>query len=197
MALYTVSVQATYGGQQIANVFGMGSDTVDAPETPAAAQVIADLVGPAFVTHIGAQQTSNLTYQKCVVRGAVNASVVAEKTLGQNGGASGTLGLPGFVVIKAKVVSGTLGRNGVGRMGFSGINETQTDGPNPNQITPATIAVWQTNVDAFLAAVNAGTSSMVVISRKGSTPLVKVVNGSNVTSIQVQSGLGSRLSRLR
>ena len=124
MAQYVASVQATYGGQSIANVFGMATDAAGGAETSAQAAVIAEKVATAWVAHFATNQVVQLAYSKTVVRGAGNASVVAEQAMTATGQATGATGLPGFVVIKAKVVTTTLGRTGTGRGG-------QSDSPTP------------------------------------------------------------------
>lgn len=197
MALYTATVIATAGGQDVRNVFGCVTDGED----------FEAFIGAAVRT---AWQTRMLPHihQDYVMSGVdvvkENAEVAGVFTPRTGGGVGVQNGerAPLWVCASVRLQTALRGRAGQGRTGIGPLSEAYVagDGLAATQVGPFTAAVagFLTDVNAALAPENGG---LAVLSRyKGVDAAGKPIKrpavlGTKVTSTAVNPFLGSRLTR--
>jgi hypothetical protein len=97
-------------------------------------------------------------------------------------------GVPAQVAVLCKKNTNLGGRQGRGRMYIPGLDET-TVGEN-GSIAPGTVVLWQTEVDAFEAALGPATDGMVLLHGNSLSP-------TEVTSLVIDGRVATQRRRLR
>lgn len=193
MGLYRSTIHGTQDGQTVDVIMGwLGSDPTDVSN----ATNIAQRVAQDWQTYLLPQLADDyaITSVDCV--GVDNPTVGATYTISDNG-SSTTLPLPVFVVANVHLITGVRGRSYTGRFGIPGLTTDYVDNANPNYLDSAAQTTLQTAVGDFISHVETGYGAIklaVVSTISGGTPRTPPI-GTDVTTAEVRSAFGSRVSR--
>ncbi len=199
MGVYAVAIEGFSAGQVIINSMAgivIGA-TVD--ESPQEAADVAAIFRGAWEDNILARLCNVYQFVGVTARGVLNAEVSGFAAAVNTAGGSAAEPLPTFAAIRWRLQTAQPGRAGRGRTGLSPVPENTTDAAAPNSINAVNRAAYQANADAFLADLNNSLPSvaLVVVSRfLNGVPRADPI-ASLVTSIAVDTRLGTRVSRLR
>ncbi len=199
MANYEISILGTQGGRNIVNTHGLTIGDAFSPEDPAEAAVAAERAFLAWKQAFLVRLSSSYTALSAVARGVLDGGVSGVSTSGPQAGARAEPPMPTFVCGRIRLNTALGGRAGRGRTGLPGLIETYTSGLDMNTLDGAALIDLRPQVSQWFNALQgvAPTSTLTVISRilKGVPRVAPVI--SQVTSVQLEAGLGTRVSRLR
>ncbi len=206
MSGYSVAMIGNMAGQVIINSLASFTGSSSGPGLVEEATDTARVFRDAWQAQIMPALSSQYSFDRVEARSTTNPLIIGSVTATVPAGNAPGAPLPTFACARIKLNTATPGRAGRGRTGLAGIRESTTLDNAPNTLDLGTVSDLQTRMDAFLAALLAATPSckLAVVSRfQGTTADGQPVPRpggpltSFVTSIQVQTKLGTRVSRLR
>jgi hypothetical protein len=199
MASYEVSILGTMSGKTVVNVHGYTVGDAFGAETGVEAAEAAERAFLAWKQHLVPPQSNKYQVQSAVARGVLDGGISGVSISAPLSGSAVASALPTFVACRLKLQATASGRAGRGRTGIAGVPEEMTDVIDTNRLVPAYVTQMQTAANAWRAQLNSGVpiAALTVISRvlKKITRVVPLVT--EVTSVTVDSTVGTRVSRLR
>jgi hypothetical protein len=196
---YVVSLEGFSAGQAVVNVMGAKGSGETQFETAVEALQCAVALARSWEQNVMGRLCNTYQFVGATARGAFEGEISAFEPAIVTAGGSASEPMPTFVAIKWRLRTATPGARGRGRTGLSPVPENTTDAANSNAINAVNRNAYQANADAFLAQIAAAAPAvqLAVISRvlNGVPRAIPLV--SPVTSISVDSRLGTRVSRLR
>lgn len=187
------------GYGQVTHLFGGAALPLGAAVTygftrgmnPSPPAEFAEIFHDAFADNIMSQVGTSVTLLSTLVKFGPDATgPSAEFADPRTGGNAGTVLGPNtaFLVRKQTAMGGRAGR---GRMYIPGVRETSAD--DAGVLQPASVALMQAEVDAFLVQVGAANVNLVVLHQAGS-PLT---TPTDITGLQVDGRVATQRRRLR
>jgi len=137
-------------------------------------------------------QSSSVVLDEVHVKMGPNATGPDGSAPSGNGGAVGGDALPPSVAVLVRKTTATGGKRGRGRMYWPGVPESYVNASGA--LTPAVIVSWQTQCDAFLAAMDALFLPLRLFHSPG---LTSVPAATPITALTVQNVAGTQRQRMR
>lgn len=209
------SINGTYGGRNVANVFDMRIDdvSVGAERDDAIFDQAGDILNawttnllPIVVNDYTALSVSWVDLNSATGTTGTRSST-ADETWPQNGATSSDPTPGNVAALITKVAPGGGRRSRNGRLYVVGVSETQTDNTNAGNLTSTAVGQYTTAMEAFSSDISNtlladGYSSNMTVLRTinqgtPSSPDIVAVGNDDVTAMVCQQRLATQRRRLR